>query len=70
MEGRPGDVHRSEEQGFDLMADLFGAEFFEEACKEIACVVDQDVQPANFATAASTAACASAGRVTSSLIVE
>ena len=41
-----GDVHRAEQQRLDLVADLFGAEFLEEAGVEVARVVDQHVDPA------------------------
>ena len=41
-----GDVHRAEQQRLDLVADLIGAEFLEEAGVEVAGVVDQDVDAA------------------------
>ena len=41
-----GDVHRAEQQGLDLVADLIGAEFLEEAGVEVARVVDQHVDAA------------------------
>ena len=37
------DIHRTEQERLDLIADLFGAEFLEEAGEEIARVVDQNV---------------------------
>jgi len=37
------DIHRSEEERLDLMADLFWVEFLEEASEEITRVVNQNV---------------------------
>jgi hypothetical protein len=43
---RASDVHWAEQQRLDLVADLFGTEFLEEAGVEVAGIVDQDVDPA------------------------
>jgi hypothetical protein len=37
------DVHRPEQQGVDLLANLLGAQLLEEASVEVARVVDQDI---------------------------
>ena len=62
------DIHRAEQQRLDLIADLFRAELLEEAGEEIPALLTRTSIRPNFATAASTAAWASWGRVTSSLI--
>ena len=45
-QGSAGDIHRAEQQRFDLIPDLFGAQFLEEAGEEVARVVDENVDSA------------------------
>jgi hypothetical protein len=61
-------AHRAEQQRVESIADLLGAQLLEEAGEEIIALLTRTSIRRTFATAASTAASAFCGRVTSSLI--